>query len=104
MATEKWIVGKRDDAHHEGLRSCRRRLDACEAEMIRGRETAHEPVARYFSLWHGERQLYSSMKPCKSAIDALINDGTLIGQLTLDGEVEIYKADTKIKEPIEIES
>lgn len=66
------------------------------------REALHEPVARYFTLFHGEHQLYSAMKPCKPAIDALIADGTLLGQLTLDGEVEIYKADTKIKEPIDM--
>jgi hypothetical protein len=104
VAKEGFIIGKQDACHHDGLRSTRRRLDAAVAEMQRGRENAHEPVARYFSLWHGEHQLYSTMKPCQPAVDALVKDNTLIAQLRLDGEIEIYKADTTIKEPIELET
>jgi len=39
----------------------------------------------------------------KSAIDPLIKCGTLIGQFTLDGEMEVYKADKKIEEPVDID-
>ena len=107
MAQERFISGKKDDCHHEGRRITVRRMDEATekyCQWVKDRETAHEPVARYFTLFHGEHQLYSAMKPAKAAIDALINDGTLIGQLTLDGEVEVYKADLTIKEPIDIAS
>ena len=72
-------------------------------DFLQGRDKTHEPVKRYFSLFQGQRQNYSAMKPCHAAIDCLMKDGTLVGQLTLDGEIEIYRADTKLKEPIEIE-
>jgi len=60
---------KKDEAHHEGLRSTRRRLDAAVAEMQRERDDVHAPIKRYFSLFHGETQVYSKMGIAKSAID-----------------------------------
>ena len=62
-----------------------------------------EPVEKYFSLFHGQKQNYSEMKPCKPAIDCLISDGTLIGQLTLDQDMVVYKSDTKFQEPIDLD-
>jgi hypothetical protein len=95
MAQEKFIEGKADDCAHEGRRSTRRREYASQAQLdayIQQREDGHAPVRKYFSLFHGERQRLSEMKPCQSAIDPLIRDGTLVGQLTLDEDMVVFKA------------
>jgi hypothetical protein len=62
----------------------------------------HEPIEKYFKVVNGGRERYSEMKVAHAAIDALIKDGTLVGQLTLDEDMVVFKADTKIKEPIDL--
>lgn len=63
----------------------------------------HDQVVKYFSIFHGEKPLYSGMKNQQHAIDLLIGQGELAGQTRMDGEIEIFKIDKTSREPVDLD-
>ena len=62
--------------------------------------TERQQCQKFFGLYRGERHRYSNMKRVQPEIDKQIRGGILIGQLTLDQDMIIYRA--KTREPIDV--
>lgn len=54
--------------------------------------TERQQCQKFFGLWKGERHRYSLMRRAQGEIDKRIKDGTLVGQLTLDQDMVIFRA------------
>ena len=66
--------------------------------------TERQQCQKFFGLYRGERHRYSNMKRVQPEIDKQIRGGILIGQLTLDGDMEVRRVRQRREEPTALDN
>ena len=85
MAVEKWIHGKRDEAHHEGKRSEIRRIMSCEDQI---------------TLYESGSDMVSPIKPIRREgnVASIPTASTNAGDLTIGKWLFIIKVEMRGKD------